>query len=208
MKWNQIPLGPLQTNCYLLSNEQECIIFDPGEEGSKLIQLIQQKKLKPIAILLTHAHFDHIGALDEIRDFYNIPAYLHQKEEKWLVDPSLNGSKSFLAGQPMQMRPADFLLTDETELQLGSFVFKLFKTPGHSPGSVSYYLESERMLFSGDVLFKNSVGRTDLPGGNEAQLMKSIHQHLINLPADTIVFSGHGPVTTIEDEIASNPFLR
>lgn len=108
----------------------------------------------------------------------------------------------------MQMRPADFLLTDETELQLGSFVFKLFKTPGHSPGSVSYYLESERMLFSGDVLFKNSVGRTDLPGGNEAQLMKSIHQHLINLPADTIVFSGHGPVTTIEDEIASNPFLR
>jgi hydroxyacylglutathione hydrolase len=209
MKWYQLPLGPLQTNCYILSNdEQDCVIFDPGEEAAKLIQYIQTKKLKPLAVLLTHAHFDHIGALDEIRSFFHIPAYIHEKEAKWLLDPALNGSQLFSGGEPIRLKPAEKILTKENELEIGSFSFKLFETPGHSPGSLSYYLEEKGMVFSGDVLFKDSIGRTDLLGGNHDQLMKSIHEKLLVLPEDTIVLSGHGPVTTIIDEMETNPFLN
>ncbi|MEH6946206.1 MBL fold metallo-hydrolase [Peribacillus asahii] len=207
MKWNQIPLGPLQTNCYILSDDQTCIIFDPGEEPQKLIQYIQTKKLQPLAVLLTHAHFDHIGALDAIREHYQIPAYIHQREAKWLSDPALNGSQRWFPDCPMRLKPAEHVLTSEQELTIGSFHFQLFETPGHSPGSISYYLKDKGMLFSGDVLFLNSVGRTDLPGGNHDELLQSIENKLLPLPDDTIVCPGHGPVTTIGDERVSNPFL-
>jgi hydroxyacylglutathione hydrolase len=208
MKWNQIPLGPLQTNCYVVENEEECVIIDPGGEGEKLIQHLQSKKWKPLAILLTHAHFDHIGAVDTLRDYYHIPVYIHEKEAKWLFDPALNGSQSFLPGQLIRLKPADQILTNETELKIGNFSFHLFETPGHSPGSVTYYLKEKGMIFSGDVLFQGSIGRTDLIGGNQDQLMKSIHTKLLVLPEDTIVLSGHGPITTLVDEMENNPFLN
>ena len=208
MKWNQIPLGPLQTNCYVLSDEQNCIIFDPGEEPQKIIQYIQTKKLKPLAVLLTHAHFDHIGAVDAIREQYQISAYVHEKEAKWLMDPNLNGSQKWFPDTPLRQKPAETVLSGEKELIIGPFHFQLFETPGHSPGSISYYLKEYGMLFSGDVLFQNSVGRTDLPGGNQTVLFQSIIDKLLTLPDDTIVCPGHGPVTTIEDEKNNNPFLR
>ena len=208
IKWNQIPLGPLQTNCYVLSDGQNCIIFDPGEEPQKIIQYIQTQKLKPLAVLLTHAHFDHIGAVDAIREQYQIPAYVHQKEAKWLMDPELNGSQKWFPDNPLRQKPAENLLSGEHDIQIGPFHLQLLETPGHSPGSISYLLKEHGMVFSGDVLFQNSVGRTDLPGGNQIVLFQSIIDKLLILPDDTIVFPGHGPVTTIVDEKESNPFLR
>ena len=208
MKWNQIPLGPMQTNCYVLSEEQSCIIFDPGEEPQKIIQYIQTQKLKPLAVLLTHAHFDHIGAVDAIREQYQIPAYIHEKEAKWLMNPELNGSQKWFPDNPLCQKPAEHLLSGEKEIEIGPFHFLLLETPGHSPGSITYYLKENGMVFSGDVLFQNSVGRTDLPGGNQTLLFKSIIDKLLTLSDDTIVCPGHGPVTTIEDEKKNNPFLK
>ena len=208
MKYYQIPLGPLGTHCYILSNEaKECILFDPGEEGTKLIQFIKEKKLKPLAVLLTHAHFDHIGALDVVREAFQIPAYVHEKENKWISDAMLNGSY-FMMGNAISQKRAEHLISEEGTLKIGSFTFKVYETPGHSIGSVSYYEPEVGYLFSGDVLFQGSVGRTDLPTGSMDTLMKSINEKLLTLPKNTIVFPGHGGLTTIQDEIDFNPFLK
>jgi glyoxylase-like metal-dependent hydrolase (beta-lactamase superfamily II) len=209
MKWIQIPLGPIQTNCYLVYNEQkECLIFDPGEEPNRLLQFIQQKGLVPRAILLTHAHFDHIGAADALRDHYRINLYQHSLERKWLEDASFNGSIFFSPNSPMRLRVADEFIEQEGEFELHGFKFTIFHTPGHSPGSISYYFEEERIVISGDVLFKEGIGRTDLPGGDERTLLRSIHTKLLTLPEDTLVLSGHGDVTTIQDEMNNNPYLH
>ncbi|CAH2715384.1 putative metallo-hydrolase [Neobacillus rhizosphaerae] len=209
MKWQQIPLGTLQTNCYIVENSQRsCLIFDPGSEGKKLIHLLNQRKLTPCAIFLTHAHFDHIGAVNEVRDTYKIPVYIHKKEEKWLSDPALNGSQLFMFQDSIRVSPADHIIKNEGPMEINDFTFSVFHTPGHSPGSVSYYFEKERFVISGDALFQGSIGRTDLPGGNQSQLIKSIHDKLLALPEETYVLSGHGPVTAIGDEMDSNPFLN
>ncbi|HYK72387.1 MAG TPA: MBL fold metallo-hydrolase [Pseudoneobacillus sp.] len=209
MKWFRLPLGPLQTNCYVFTeNDGTCLIIDPGEEGKKLHNWLNEKKVIPKAILLTHAHFDHIGAVDYIRDVYKIPVYLHSKESKWLSDPALNGSQYFMSNQPMIVKDADILIKREENLQIGLFQFQVLETPGHSPGSVSYFFEKERIVVSGDALFHQGIGRTDLHGGNHEQLIQSIHKKLLTLPEDTLVLSGHGPETIIEDEMDSNPFLN
>jgi hydroxyacylglutathione hydrolase len=209
MKWFRIPLGPLQTNCYVLTEEDgSCLVIDPGEEGPKLQHWLREKKLSPIAILLTHAHFDHIGAVDFIRNQYSIPVYIHTRESKWLGDPHLNGSGKFAMIEPIRVNDADVLIEKEQSLEIGSFTIQVLETPGHSPGSVSFYFEKNRMVVSGDALFQGSIGRTDLFGGNHKQLINSIHQKLLTLPEDTLVLSGHGPETIIEDEMDSNPFLN
>ncbi|MFX3623832.1 MAG: MBL fold metallo-hydrolase [Ectobacillus sp.] len=208
MKWVQLPLGPLQTNAYILSNDtNECIIFDPGHEAQKLMGYLQQQNLKPLAILLTHAHFDHIGAVDEVRDAYNIPVYIHKKEKDWLSDPSLNGSEIFMMGRSITAKPADYLIEKEDTLTIGAFSFEVLETPGHSPGSLSYYCKEAGAVFSGDALFQMSIGRTDLPGGSFNELIMSIEEKLFALPDDTVVLCGHGPETTIVFEKENNPFL-
>ncbi|MBO0959511.1 MBL fold metallo-hydrolase [Neobacillus sp. MM2021_6] len=209
MKWQQIPLGALQTNCYLVENsDRTCLIFDPGGEGNKLIHLLQERKLKPVAIILTHAHFDHIGAVNVVREAYKIPVYVHKQEEKWLGDPALNGSQMFMHVEPIRVNPADHIIKNEGTMKIGDFEFDVSHTPGHSPGSVSFYFEKDGFVISGDALFQGSIGRTDLPGGNNAQLLKSIHDKLLTLPEETYVLSGHGAVTTIGEEMDSNPFLN
>ncbi|MEH7885521.1 MBL fold metallo-hydrolase [Bacillus sp. JJ1609] len=209
MKWKQIPLGQLQTNCYLIIDENNsCLIVDPGDNPKKLTTIIEQHELKPEAILLTHAHFDHIGAVDRIRDKYAIKVYIHVREKDWLTDPALNGSRHFMMKEMITARPAENLIADEGEMSIGNFSFSVYETPGHSPGSISIYFPNDNFVLAGDALFNGSIGRTDLPGGNHNQLIKSIHDRLLVLPEETEVLPGHGPATTIGYEMDTNPFLN
>ncbi|MBP0724501.1 MBL fold metallo-hydrolase [Bacillus sp. RG28] len=203
----QLPLGPLETNCYVLANDlKEVLIFDPGEEAFEIFDVIEENQYKPLAILLTHAHFDHIGALDEVRDRYNIPVYLHENEKDFLADSTKNGSALFLRREVFA-READHLISKEGKMEIGNFTLSVFETPGHSPGSVSYYVKDAKSVFSGDALFCQGIGRTDLPGGDHDTLIKSIKSKLFSLPENTRVYSGHGPETSIQYEKKHNPFL-
>jgi hydroxyacylglutathione hydrolase len=209
LKVNTYPLGPIQTNCYIISDESgNCLIMDPGEESGRIINKVKSKELTPVAILLTHAHFDHIGAVDSIRDRYNIPVYIHEEEQDWLLDPRLNGSAKYPGLPDIRTRKADILISDEGMMTVGPFEFEVRYTPGHSPGSVSYIFGPSRFAIVGDTLFQHGVGRTDLPGGNTGVLLASIHDKLLSLDDDFIIYPGHGPSTTPEEEKDSNPFLN
>lgn len=209
LKIDRLELGPVQTNCYIVSAEdQHCIIFDPGEEAGKIQAVIKRKQLKPLAILLTHAHFDHIGAVDELRELYKVPVYLHHKERDFLGTPKLNGSAKYAVVPDYRVAPADKLITDEKTLAIGPFTMELFHTPGHSPGSVSFYFPQDRFAIVGDTLFSGSIGRTDLAEGSESVLLQSIRTSLLTLPDETFLFPGHGPETTPKEESQFNPFLR
>lgn len=204
-------LGPVQTNCYIVSNkEKECLIFDPGEEGAKLIKEIKSKGLKPLAIFLTHAHFDHIGAVDQVRDEFQLPLYIHEAEVGWLSDPMKNGSGKYaeLPNYIVKAPLAEHILHKEQSYSIGSFEFDAVFTPGHSPGSVSYIFKQDGFAIVGDTLFKGSIGRTDLIGGSTKVLLQSIENKLLTLPDDTYIYPGHGQYTTPLAEKNSNPFLN
>lgn len=209
LKIEQMELGPVQTNCYIVSTEmKEALIFDPGEEAGKIKALLKKRGLSPLAILLTHAHFDHIGAVDELRELYDIPVYLHQAERDWLGRPNLNGSGKYAALPDYRVKDADILLSDEKELAIGPFRMEVLHTPGHSPGSLSFSFAEEGFAIVGDTLFRGSIGRTDLTDGSEKKLLESIRTQLLALGAETVLFPGHGPDTTPAVESTSNPFLR
>lgn len=204
-------LGPVQTNCYIVANaNKECLIFDPGEEATRIISEIKKNHLKPLAILLTHTHFDHIGAVDALREAFDIPVWVHKKEVSWLSDPAKNGSGKYAAlPDYIVAAPApENIITTEGELTIGDFTMALRFTPGHSPGSISYIFEDEGFAIVGDTLFERSIGRTDLFGGDSATLLAAIHDKLLSLPEDTIIYPGHGAPTTPQDEMDNNPFLN
>ncbi|MFD1179682.1 MBL fold metallo-hydrolase [Paenibacillus puldeungensis] len=206
LKIDMLPLGPLQTNAYILRGEDEskAIIIDPGMKPGPLLRRIENLEIE--AILLTHAHFDHIGGVDEIRKLKGCPVYVHSLESDWLTTPKLNGSLMWPeVSAPIATDPAEFDLADGQKLSLIGHEFTVYHTPGHSPGSVSFLCGND--LFSGDVLFRLSVGRTDLPGGREAELYNSIHGKLFTLPDEIKVYPGHGPKTTIGFERANNPYI-
>ncbi len=209
LKVHTYPLGPIETNCYIIRDENnQCLVIDPGEEGSRIINVLKKKELTPIGILLTHAHFDHIGAVDKVRDYYHIPVYVHIDENEWLENPKLNGSAKYPSLPIVKVKLADTLISEEGFMQIKDFKFEIRHTPGHSPGSISFVFNEEGFAIVGDTLFKQSIGRTDLPGGNQQELIQSIHDRLLTLNDDIIIYPGHGSSTTIAIEKETNPYLN
>ncbi|MGP4072477.1 MBL fold metallo-hydrolase [Piscibacillus sp. B03] len=207
MNIKHFELGLLGTNCYIIESDKKALVIDPGGDYNILDQHFIEQDIKPIAILLTHAHFDHIGAVDPLRKNYDIPVYMHSEEKEWLTNPSFNGSKLFGVGEIYSTEPAEFYL-EEGFFEIDSFSFDVFHTPGHSPGSISFWFKEDSTLVAGDTLFNGSIGRTDLPFGQHDQLIKNIKNKILTLPANSVVYPGHGPSTTIEKEKNHNPFLQ
>ncbi|WP_103107707.1 MBL fold metallo-hydrolase [Brevibacillus reuszeri] len=198
-------LGGFQTNAYVITNPNtnETIVIDPGMEPASLLQALAGKQV--VAILLTHAHLDHIGGLNQVRELTKAPVYIHPLEQEWLTNPDLNGSSRWNLPQPIVCERAEYELRDEQILELAGFTIRVLHTPGHSPGSCSFVIGQH--CFGGDVLFAQSIGRTDLPGGDYETLMMSIQDKLFELDDETIVYPGHGPKTTIDHEKTFNPFV-
>ncbi|WP_200816590.1 MBL fold metallo-hydrolase [Halobacillus sp. Marseille-P3879] len=201
----RLPLGLMGTNSYIITENNKALVVDPGGDFQKLDQLIQEKGVEVIAILLTHAHFDHIGAVDDARQAYQAPVYLHQAEHDWLTDSTLNGSALFQIGE-ITAEPADYELKPGP-LEIGPFTFEVRHTPGHSPGSVSFVFRNQRFTVAGDTLFQRGIGRTDLPGGDREILEDSITTQLFSLRNDMKIYPGHGLPTTVEEEKKENPFF-
>lgn len=205
MHIKQIITGPVQENCYLIWNDQDLLIIDPGAESSKILVEIEKTAAKPAAILLTHTHYDHIGAVDDLRDHFKIPVYVSPLENDWLQDPQMNlsGRHPELGIITARLAEVEFELK---EYKLASFQFKVVATPGHSIGSLSFIFND--FVISGDALFSGSIGRTDLPTGNLEQLLESIQSQLFVLPDELTVYPGHGSPTTIGHEKKYNPFFN
>jgi glyoxylase-like metal-dependent hydrolase (beta-lactamase superfamily II) len=194
-----------QTNCYLLVDEgsKEAVVIDPGQDPDALLSAIAEQGLKVTGIWLTHAHLDHIAGVGEVKAATGAPILVHEIEKEWLTNPMLNGSGRYPEYfEPITGPAADGFVAAGDVLKLGAQSFEVRFTPGHTPGHVVFVTEG--MVFAGDTLFNNGIGRTDMPGGNTAQLVKSIREQLYTLPHDTVVFCGHGPETTIVHERQHN----
>ena len=199
-------VGAIETNCYIVYDEEtkECAVIDPGAEAEKIIRLIHQKELKPIMIINTHGHVDHVGANKDLIDEYGVPLLIHSADSP-MLDKVEQMELSFFLGAK-NSPPADKFLVEGEKVDIGSIQLEIIHTPGHSPGSVS--LLGNGVLFSGDTLFWGGVGRTDLPGGSWNELVRSIKEKILTLPKETLVLPGHGPQTTVDKEKRSNPFIQ
>lgn len=207
MKLECLTVGPFQENCYLFWDEKAGtgIIIDPGDEADRIIQTVEEIGFKPTAILLTHGHCDHIGALEAVKKRWHLPVYIGRGEESYLSDSNLNGSAFFDA--PIKVSIPDFLVEDEKLYSYDSIDLRVLCTPGHTLAGVCYLDEREGILFCGDTLFQGSIGRTDLPGGSFDKLIESIQKKILTLPDDIVCLPGHGPATTVGAERTGNPFL-
>lgn len=202
----QIETGSIQENCYIVYKKNEALLIDPGNDKEKIVNEIENLGVQPLAILLTHTHYDHIGALEDLRQDYSIPVYVSPEEQEWLSDPQLN--LSIYSDHEISAEPAELTFKSSETIEIGSFSFKIVHTPGHSPGGVSFIFEEGKCVFSGDALFKGSIGRTDLPGCEPEKLVPAVKDKLFSLPDDYIVYPGHLASTTIAYEKRTNPFFR
>ncbi|OGK15696.1 hypothetical protein A3H80_02370 [Candidatus Roizmanbacteria bacterium RIFCSPLOWO2_02_FULL_37_19] len=197
----RLSLGQLQANCYLLIEENKCLIIDPADEADFILEKIQRENLEPVALLATHGHFDHIMAAGEIQLSYNIPLYIHP-DDLFLVKRLRETAKYFLGYEPVIVDPRNLVELKENfsiSPPAGGFKFQIIPTPGHTPGSCCFYFKEENAIFTGDTLFHSAIGRYDFSYSNFNDLKTSLKQ-LFKLPKETIVYAGHGEETTISGE--------
>lgn len=206
-KIHRITAGPFQENGYIIHSDDslECFIVDPGDSADKYINYIENNDLKPLAIVNTHGHVDHVSAVQPIKKHFSIPFYLHQND-KMLLGEHYKSVCLMYGINPANEPIVDHWINDETELKIGKYVIKIINTPGHTPGGVCFLINGD--IFTGDTLFSGSIGRTDLPGGDYETLMNSLQILVDEVSSETVVHSGHGPDTTIGDESRTNPFLQ
>ncbi len=206
MRLKQFVSPDMGENCYFVIDEEtnKAIVIDPGAQGEKLCSVIDAEEITVVAICLTHCHFDHAGAVMDIKRHTNAPIFICKGEEETAGSTVYNLSAMF--GRPFTI-PYDRVLEEGEKFSFGSLVFSTILTPGHTPGGGCFYFEKEGVLFSGDTLFCMSVGRTDFPGGSVSQLTDSIKNKLFTLPDNTRVYSGHGNDTTIGFEKEHNSFI-
>ena len=210
MKIDCLVLGPYETNCYVLRRSDavsDCLIIDPGLGGGVLIEFLRKHELKPVAVILTHGHIDHIAGLAQLHQSANpgIRVYIHELDAEMLGDPEAN--LSAVAGCPFTSAPTQATVADGDRIEQAGIKLRVLHVPGHTPGGICLYCEEDGVVFTDDALFAESIGRSDFPGGDMRQLVTSIKQKLCVLPDNTVVYSGHGPSTTIGREKAHNPFL-
>lgn len=210
IKIEKFVVNPLGENSFIISDETgECIFIDPGfyynEEHDEVLDYIKSNKLTPVKITNTHCHFDHILGVEFVRNEFKIPFFAHADDIFW-VEKAIDQGKMF--GFELEpVSPVDKFLVENDFVEFGNTKLKIIHVPGHSPGHVVFYSETDRKLIAGDVLFYGSIGRTDLPGGDYNTLISNIKAKLFELPDETVVYCGHGPETTIGFEKRTNPFL-
>jgi hydroxyacylglutathione hydrolase len=212
------PAGSFQTNCYVMAAGpgEACVVVDPGQEAVEpLDALLAEHRLTPVAVLLTHGHFDHTYSVAPVCDGHDVPAWIHPDDREMLADPlkGLSAEASAFFGGRMELRePREVReLTDGVALELAGLTLRVDHTPGHTRGSMVFSTPTEEgveVVLAGDTLFAGSIGRTDLPGGDHTQMLASLRDKLLTRHDDTVVLPGHGPTTTVGRERASNPFLQ
>src|SRR6266568_2317361 len=203
-KIHTIVVGDLRTNSYILQSNNAAIIIDPGAEPERIVRFIQDIKVKPSQIIVTHTHFDHVLGVDVVRAKLDIPFLIH-RDDLSMLESMQSRVHQFMGFEVPPPPRVDSYLKDRDVLTVGDETVQVLHTPGHSPGSIS--ISGRGYVFTGDALFNQSIGRTDLPGGDLKTLIHSIRDRLFKLKDETIVYPGHGPETTIGDEKLANPFV-
>lgn len=203
-------VGEIMSNCYIVTDGKsgDAMVIDPGGDGADIVARIEKQKLRPVLLVDTHGHIDHILANSDLKAVYpEAELCIHEADAEMLSDPQRN--LSLFVGRDFTSPPADRLLKEGDELRVGELKFTVIHIPGHTEGGICLYCEDENppVLFSGDTVFQFSIGRTDFPGGSHRRLINGIKEKLLVLPDETIVYPGHGPQTTIGDERRNNPFL-